>query len=131
MKRKILGSICQKVFLLTNVSAHPLGSRTSVSVPTHESSLAMRPIRSSFCNVFLPLKIPSLLILMRQSSLGLPASGVKADAAVKAYGLGGSLWKYQQSVAQSIMAICLVGDAVFLKSELAGIDIEDMKSESP
>lgn len=130
VNRKIRASICQKDRRLTNVSAHPVGNRTSVSVPTHESSLAINPIRSNFCNVFFPLKIPSLLILMRHSSFGLPLSGVNAEASVKTWGFGGSLWKYQHNVAHSIMAICRVGEALLLKSVLAGWDMEDMKRES-
>ena len=54
----------------------------SVSVPTQESSEAIKPMRSSFCKVFFPLNIPSLLILIRQSSFGLPASGVREEASV-------------------------------------------------
>lgn len=130
VNRNMRASICQKERRLTKVSAHPVGNRTSVSVPTQESSLAINPIRSSFCNVFFDLKIPSLLILMRHSSLGLPLSGVNADASVKIWGFGGSLWKYQHSVAQSIMAMWRVGEALFLKSVLAGCDMDDMKSES-
>jgi hypothetical protein len=41
-------------------------------------------MRSSFCIVLRPLNMPSLAILMRQSSFGLPLSGVKADASVEA-----------------------------------------------
>ncbi len=131
VKRKILASICQKDLRLTKVSAQPLGSRISVSVPTEDSSLIIKPILSNFCKVFFPLKIPSLLILMRQSIFGLPNSGVKADSSVRTCGLGDSLWKYQHSVAQSIRAICLVGDAVLLKSVLEGMDMEVMNIESP
>src|SRR5271170_2334640 len=82
VKRKSRGSICQNDLLLTNVSAQPVGFRTSVSVPTQESSLAINPIRSSFCKVFLPLKMPSRLILIRQSAFGRPLSGVTNEASV-------------------------------------------------
>lgn len=102
----------------------------SVSVPTHESSLAIKPILSSFCMTFLPLKIPSRLILILQSTFGLPASGVSADASVRTDMLGGSLWKYHHSVAHSIRAICLVGDVGPLKSLLDGIDIDEMNTVS-
>ena len=91
VKRKIRASICQNVLLLINISFQPAGSLTLVSVPTHESSLATSPIRSNFCMRFLPLKMPSRLILILQSALGRPAAGVKEEASVVTCGFGGSL----------------------------------------
>ncbi len=91
VKRKIRASMCQNDLLLTNISFQPAGSLTSGSVPTQESSLATKPMRSSFCIRFLPFRMPSLFILIRQSAFGLPASGVKDDASVIICGLGGSL----------------------------------------
>lgn len=40
------------------------------------------------------------------------------------------MWKYHHNVAHSMSAICLVGDVGPLKSLFAGMDIEDMKTES-
>jgi hypothetical protein len=125
VNRKRRASICQNDLLLTKISFQPAGSLILVSVPTVESSLATKPIRSSFCIRFLPFRMPSRFIRMRQSAFGLPASGVKDDASVITCGLGGSLWKYQYSVDQSIRAICLVGEWLVLKSELEGMEIDD------
>ena len=91
VKRKSFASICQNERWLTKVSDQPEGNLTSVSVPTQESSLVIRPIRSNFGKVFFPLKMPSLLIFILQSNFGLPASGVKEDASVRSCGLGRSL----------------------------------------
>ena len=70
--------------------------------------------------------MPSRLILIRQSPLGLPAGGVSEEASLVVCGSGASLWKYQYSVAQSIIATCLVGDCALLKSELDGIDMDEI-----
>lgn len=130
VKRKIRASSCQNDLLLTKISFHPAGSLKLVSVPTQDSSLATNPMRSNFCIRFLPFKIPSRFILIRQSAFGLPASGVRVDASVMTCGLGGSLWKYQYNVDQSIRAICLVGEPLNLKSELEGMEMDDRNRES-
>lgn len=99
-------------------------------MPTLESSVVIRPMRSSLGRILRDLKIPSLRILMRQSAFGRPGSGVWEEAEVVRCGDGGSLWKYQHRVAQSIIATWREGDAGVLKSLLEGTETEEMKSES-
>lgn len=131
MKRKSLASICQKARRETNMSVQPSGLRASCSIPTDDSSDVIKPMRSSFCRVLRDLNMPSLRILMRQSALGRPNSGVAEESSVFMCGDGGSFWKYQHSVAHNIMATCREGEAGVLKSLLEGTETEDMKRESP
>ena len=91
MKRNILGSTCQNARRDTKHSAQPSGDRASVSVPTLESSVVMRPIRSSLGRMLRDLKMPSRRMLTRQSARGRPVSGVDADELVVIYWAGGSL----------------------------------------
>lgn len=59
-KRNNRGSICQKLRRETNMFENGEESRVSMgSNPTNDSSLAIKPIRSSFWSKFRPLKIPS------------------------------------------------------------------------
>ena len=91
VKRKRRGSIIQKARRETKQSVQPSGQRESVSMPTVESSLVIRPMRSSLGRTLRVLKIPSLLILTRQSPFGRPDSGVSDEASVVRCGEGGSL----------------------------------------
>jgi hypothetical protein len=127
VKRKSFADNCQNVRLEVNISDQPLGVFSSGSMPTAESSDVTRPILSSFCIKFRPLRTPSRLIFIRHSPLGFPTSGVLFDASVVRYGDGSFKWKYQYREAHSIIAICRVGLVGVLKSLLEGFDIEDMK----
>lgn len=78
--RYIRASSCQKCSWDTNMCDHP--SVSSGSAPTVESSLASRPMRSSFCMTNLLFKMPSRLMFMRHCPFGLPSSAVFADSGV-------------------------------------------------
>jgi hypothetical protein len=65
-----------------NISDHPSGVFSSTLMPTAESSDVINPILSSFCIKFRPRKTPSLLMFIRQSPRGFPASGVIFEASV-------------------------------------------------
>ena len=86
----------------------------------------MRPMRSSLGNTTLPLKTPSLLMLILHSPFGFPASAVFLDSELVTCSVGSGWWKYQYRVAHSIIAIWRVGDAAGLKSLLLGLEMEDM-----
>ena len=81
VKRYILGSSCQKVLRLTNMRVQPSGDDSSCAHPTVESSLAMSPMRSNLGSTTLPLNTPSLLMFMRHSPFGFPASAVFLEIA--------------------------------------------------
>lgn len=99
VNRNNRGSNCQKLLLLTNILSQAPESWFSFgSSPTELSSVAIRPMRSSFCNKLRFLKIPSRLMLIRQSPLGLPNSGVFAEFAVCRCRSGSCSWKYHHSV---------------------------------
>lgn len=76
VKRNMRGSICQNARRVTNIFLKPSASFSSVLVPTLESSVVIRPIRSSLASRCLPLNMPSRLMLMRHSPFGLPSSGI-------------------------------------------------------
>jgi hypothetical protein len=63
---------------------------------------------------------------MRHSPLGFPSSTVLLDCAVVTRVSGSGWWKYHHSVAQSIIAICRVGELLSLKSLLFGFEMDDM-----
>ena len=65
VKRKMRGSICQNDVWLTNIFVQPSPLLSSDVAPTHDSSLAIRPILSSFGSRCFPLNMPSRLILTR------------------------------------------------------------------
>lgn len=73
------------------MSDQPSGERGSVSSPTDDSSVVIRPMRSSLGRTLRDLNMPSLRMRMRQSPLGRPASGVAAEDSVFMWGEGGSL----------------------------------------
>ena len=127
VKRNSFADNCQYVLLEMNISDQPSGVFSSGVIPTDESSDDINPILSSFCIRFRPRSTPSLLIFMRHSPRGFPASGVFFDSSVVRYGDGSFRWKYQYSDAQSIIAICLVGLVGALKSLLDGFEMEDIK----
>jgi hypothetical protein len=79
---------CQNVLFEINISDHPSAVFSSTFMPTEESSDVINPILSSFCIKFRPRSTPSLLMLIRQSPRGFPASGVCFDASVVRYGEG-------------------------------------------
>jgi hypothetical protein len=126
VNRYILGSSCQKVLRLTNMCVQPSGDESSCAHPTVESSLAMSPMRSNLGSTTFPLNTPSLLMFMRHSPFGFPASAVFLESAFVTCSVGSGWWKYQYSVAHSIMAIWRVGEAAGLNSLLLGFDMEEM-----
>lgn len=127
VKRKRRGSSCQKLRRLTNILDQLLESLVSIGCrPTEESSVAIKPIRSSFWSKLRPLKMPSRLMLMRHSPFGRPLVGVKLEAAVSKCRSGSGSWKYHHMVAHSIMAIWRVGDVTGLKSLEGGLTIYEM-----
>jgi hypothetical protein len=83
-------------------------------------------MRSSLGSTTLPLKTPSLLMFMRHSPLGLPASAVFFESAFVTCSVGSGWWKYQYSVAHSIIAIWRVGDAAGLNSLLLGFEMDEI-----
>lgn len=124
------GSNCQNARRLTNMLFQPspvLLTPSSVSNPTELSSVAIKPMRSSFGMRCLLLKIPSRLMFILHSPFGFPASGVLAEAAVESCGSGSGWWKYHQSVAHNIIAICRVGLVGGRNSWLLGLLILLMK----
>lgn len=56
-----------------------------------DSSLAIRPILSNLGNRYLPLNMPSLLILIRHGPFGLPASGISGLIPLVRCGFGAGL----------------------------------------
>lgn len=127
VKRNRRGSSCQKLRRLTNIVDQLLESRVSMGWrPTEESSVAIRPIRSSFWRRFRPLKIPSRLMFTRHTPFGRPSGGVMLDAAVSRWRSGSGSWKYHHRVAQSIMAIWRVGEVGGLYSLVGGLTIYEM-----
>jgi len=95
VNKKIRGSICQNDRWLTNIFIQPSPLLSSVVVPTDDSSVAMRPIRSNFCNKCLPLNIPSLLMFTRHSPFGLPSSGISGLMPAVKWGFGADLFTDQ------------------------------------
>lgn len=81
-KRNNLAESCQNDRRDTNISSHPAAALSLKLHPTVESSEVIKPIRSNFWSKFRPRKMPSLFMLIRQSPLGLPASGVLFEASV-------------------------------------------------
>lgn len=73
------------------------------------------------------MRMPSRLMLTRQSPFGRPSGGVEEEAGVAGWwGEGAGWWKYHHSVAHSIMAIWRVGEALGLNSEEEGLLMEEM-----
>lgn len=128
VKRKSLPGICQNILRDTNMRFQPW-PLSSQSVPTADSNVVMRPMRSSFGMRCRPLSTPSRLMPMRHSPRGFPESGVALEASVSSVACGSGWWKYQYSVTHSIMAIWRVGLAAGLES-LLGLEMEEMKSLS-
>ena len=123
MKRNSLADSCQNVRRDMNISDQPSAVSSSTLIPTDESSVVIRPIRSSFCMRYLPRSTPSLLIFMRHSPLGRASFGVSFDSSVVRNCSGSFKWKYQYRVAQSIIAISRVGLVEAWKSLGLGFDI--------
>jgi hypothetical protein len=81
VKRNSFGETCQNDRRDTNMAVYPAAG-SPASQPTEESSHAIKPILSNFGNRCFPRNTPSLLMLMRQSALGLASRGVFFDASV-------------------------------------------------
>lgn len=87
VKRNMPLWICQNIRRVTNIWSHPRCSSSS-PLPTEVSKLIINPILSSFGIMFLLRKTPSLLILMRQSPLGLASAGADLVLSLSIYGAG-------------------------------------------
>lgn len=85
------GSSCQNERWLTNILDQPSPFRSLVDDPALESSVLIKPIRSSFGRRCLPLKMPSRLILTRHWPFGLPFCGIIGFTPIVRWGFGAGL----------------------------------------
>ena len=129
VKRKRPLGICQKVRLETNISSQPWWF-SSMPVPTAESIVLIKPMRSSLGIMFRVRRTPSRLMRMRHSPRGRASGGVPRDSLVSRYGSGSGCWKYQYRVIHIIRAIWREALAGGRKSLLEGLEMEEMKTVS-